>query len=48
MFVRSFAERPKLHEQDLTQAKLDYMLGDGGNGISLELLGHGDAVTVPL
>ena len=46
--IRSYAERDKLHEEELTKPQLEYMIGPGGNGILLELLGHGHAVTALL
>jgi hypothetical protein len=46
--VRSYAERDKLHDEDLSSSQLEYMIGAGGNGILLELLGHGHVATVLL
>ena len=46
--IRSYAERDKVHDEELSKLQLEYMIGPGGNGILLELLGHGHAATVLL
>ena len=46
--IRAFAERDKIHAEVMSSSQLKYMIGPGGNGIVLELVGYGDAITVLL
>ena len=46
--IRAFAERDKIHAEVMSTSQLQYMIGPGGNGIVLELIGYGDAITVLL
>ena len=46
--IRAFAERDKIHAEVMSPSQLQYMIGPGGNGIQLELVGYGDAITVLL
>ena len=46
--IRAFAERDKIHTEIMTPSQIQYMIGPGGNGIVLELIGYGDAITVLL
>ena len=44
--ICSFAERDKIHAEVMSKSQLQYTIGPGGNGIVLELIGYGDAMTV--